>query len=275
MQVLVAVYLGIVGAIFGSYACATAYRIAGKVGSGSSASEKAKRRRSHCLSCGYMLQWYDLIPIISWATLRGRCRKCKKRIGWLEVLMEFGLGAIFAISYLFWPDGEIWGTCGLDGALGLAKLVTWLMLLVSLAISFVTDHKWGQLSTKVLVFSVLCSILFLTLDLAPANFAIAKNSSMWIGLLGSLAVLPGLYLVLYKFSKERWVGGGDYLLCLPFALVLHDLWLACLVLFLANALALFSFLIIRNKRIHFAPFLIIAFLAVFFIKDLALRFLMM
>ncbi len=41
MQVLVAVYLGIVGAIFGSYACATAYRIAGKVGSGSSATGHA------------------------------------------------------------------------------------------------------------------------------------------------------------------------------------------------------------------------------------------
>ncbi|HBL98500.1 TPA: hypothetical protein DDZ86_02555 [Candidatus Dependentiae bacterium] len=47
------------------------------------------RKRSHCPYCDRQLVWYELLPLISWVFLRGRCRTCKKTISWLYPLVEF------------------------------------------------------------------------------------------------------------------------------------------------------------------------------------------
>ena len=36
--------------------------------------------RSQCLNCQYQLRWFDMLPLISWLSLKGRCRKCRKPI---------------------------------------------------------------------------------------------------------------------------------------------------------------------------------------------------
>lgn len=36
--------------------------------------------RSYCPSCGHTLSWYDMIPVVSWLLLRGKCRQCRCRI---------------------------------------------------------------------------------------------------------------------------------------------------------------------------------------------------
>ncbi len=45
-------------------------------------------RRSHCIRCQQQLVWYDLIPILSWIRLRGKCRFCKQPISYLYLLIE-------------------------------------------------------------------------------------------------------------------------------------------------------------------------------------------
>jgi len=42
------------------------------------------------------LAWYDLIPVLSWALLRGRCRRCKQRIPIRYPLVELSTGVAFA-----------------------------------------------------------------------------------------------------------------------------------------------------------------------------------
>ncbi|WP_148248908.1 prepilin peptidase, partial [Staphylococcus aureus] len=37
-------------------------------------------RRSKCDYCNSSLKWYELMPIISFLLLKGRCRNCRKRI---------------------------------------------------------------------------------------------------------------------------------------------------------------------------------------------------
>lgn len=53
--------------------------------------------RSHCDSCGRSLSWYELIPIISFPALRGRCRTCKARVSLGVYAWEVG-GALFALA---------------------------------------------------------------------------------------------------------------------------------------------------------------------------------
>ncbi len=58
--------------------------------------------RSTCTACGTQIRMYDNIPIISWLTLRGHCRRCEAAIPAslfvLEVVGAF-LGALTAIRF--------------------------------------------------------------------------------------------------------------------------------------------------------------------------------
>jgi leader peptidase (prepilin peptidase)/N-methyltransferase len=44
--------------------------------------------RSACLTCGTQIAWYDNVPVVSWLLLRGRCRSCGERIGWIYPAVE-------------------------------------------------------------------------------------------------------------------------------------------------------------------------------------------
>lgn len=98
-----------------------------------------------------------------------------------------------------------------------------------------------------------------------------------MGLFGGLLILPGLYFVLYRFSKEKLVGGGDYLLTISMVLFIGRFELALTLLCVANLLALFLNVrkILRKKKtkIAFGPYLILGFWTVLFLSQEILRYL--
>ena len=55
---------------------------------------------SHCDACGHKLSFYDLVPVLSYLILRGRCRYCQAHIPLRVLLVEVGSGLIFFLSYL-------------------------------------------------------------------------------------------------------------------------------------------------------------------------------
>lgn len=69
---------------------------------------------SACMSCGERIAWYDNVPLVSWAMLRGRCRHCSTGIPFVYPAVElvtallvagcvlaFGLSARFAVAAAF------------------------------------------------------------------------------------------------------------------------------------------------------------------------------
>jgi prepilin signal peptidase PulO-like enzyme (type II secretory pathway) len=70
MIIVTAVLAALFGATLGSFAGVVASR--GVRGSMSG--------RSHCDNCERLLSWYELIPIVSYPALRGRCRTCHARV---------------------------------------------------------------------------------------------------------------------------------------------------------------------------------------------------
>lgn len=82
------------GIVIGSFLNVCIYRIPKK--------ENIATERSHCMSCGTQLKWYDLVPLFSWLFLRGKCRYCGKKISIQYPLIEFinGVGYvwIFAVN---------------------------------------------------------------------------------------------------------------------------------------------------------------------------------
>jgi leader peptidase (prepilin peptidase)/N-methyltransferase len=62
--------------------------------------------RSACPSCGTEIAWYDNVPLVSYAVLRGRCRSCKTRIGWRYPAVEFATAVLLVACFLQWGWSE-------------------------------------------------------------------------------------------------------------------------------------------------------------------------
>ena len=208
--------------------------------------------RSHCLHCGYELRWYDLIPLVSWLTLKGRCRNCHHPIGAMEPLIELGTAAFFVVSYLIWPFD-------LAQTSGVVLLAIWLAAGVGWAILFAYDARWFLLPDRV-------NFAVIGLGLLSAGVTIAASQDplgTFFSTLASIGILSGIYLVLFIVSKGQWIGFGDVKLGIGLGLMLGDWQLAFLALFLANLIGCFIALplMIRKKlertsHIPFGPLLI-------------------
>src|SRR4051812_1052005 len=64
--------------------------------------------RSECTFCHHQLAWYDLLPIISFLLIKGKCRYCHKKIGKEYVLVEFLSG--ITLAYLFYQYAPMFPT---------------------------------------------------------------------------------------------------------------------------------------------------------------------
>ena len=262
MTILWVIFLFLLGTCMGSFAIAHVWRFRATQKPDSKKLCHVKNDRSHCMKCGYRLRWVDLMPILSWVCLQGKCRKCKSNIGWLELTAEVALGALFVASYLLWPyDFGFWG---------IMMFIVWLLSLVVMTILFAYDLKWSLLPSLCLYFLLVCSVLFLSFSWLQDGFV---TGQIWT-LLGAIALLPGVYALLHIISKGAWVGDGDYILALSLALFLADWRLAFAVLFLANLLGSFVGIVgvmanrlDRKSRIPFGPMLIVALLIVFFLQE--------
>lgn len=214
-----------------------------------------KNDRSQCLHCGHQLAWYDLLPLVSWALLRGRCRYCRTWIGWFEPVIELSTAGLFALSYFFWPL-PLWSP------VSAVLLALWLIAAVGLVILFFYDAKWSYLPDKAMFPVIGVGVVAATVHIITA----INPAEVFVSTAAACMILSGLYYALYMFSGGRWVGFGDVKLGLALALLLADYRLALLTLFLANVIGCFIVLpgmishrLGRYSRVPFGPMLILGF----------------
>lgn len=94
--------LTILGLLFGSFANVCIWRIP--------RGEEVVRRPSHCPACGAGIRWYDNIPLLSFALLLGKCRRCRARIPWCYPAVELASAALFlSLALRFGPDWRLAG----------------------------------------------------------------------------------------------------------------------------------------------------------------------
>ncbi|MFZ1301024.1 MAG: prepilin peptidase [Candidatus Microsaccharimonas sp.] len=269
MEIAIYTALVLFGAALGSFAGATVWRLRAKQlqadkAAGEQYDHKEYTRlkkllnkktiddRSQCLHCSYALKWYDLIPIVSWLSLKGKCRNCHKPIGWFEFLIEIGVALFFVLSYTFWPGG-------VDSGLALAHFVLWLAAGVVMAMLFAYDAKWFLLPDRLNVALAVIGVGIVGISAAETQ----DITGTLLTAVGSVAILSGLYGVLYAVSKGRWVGFGDVKLGIGLGLILVDWQLALMALFLANFIGclvviplLASKKLKRTSHVPFGPLLI-------------------
>lgn len=90
---MIAIMFFIYGIVIGSFLNVLIYRLPIK--------ENFVSSRSHCMNCDYQLRWYDLVPLLSYIQLRGRCRNCKTKISVQYPLIELLNGAAYLGIYLY------------------------------------------------------------------------------------------------------------------------------------------------------------------------------
>lgn len=300
LQWIFLIFGAIFGAILGSFACCQAWRIRLR------SEGRELGNRSVCLHCGHRLSRLELIPIFSWLFLGGKCKKCKAKIGLIEIFSEIMMAIIFA-SFAFYTGLLIQQILQHAGPLVVAPLIVFevikLLLLFAIFtimwILLVYDKKWLQLPVNLLRLVIILSGVYflfnlytkyginLLIETRGNEVLLVKNSlhlqDIWqyllrdfLRFLGALLVLPGIYFVLYKFSRETLVGGGDFILLISVAFLLGRWELGVIELGLSNLLAaIFNYRMLKNPKnrqpFGFAPYIILACMITLFFQTEILR----
>lgn len=212
--------------------------------------EKIFGNKPHCDSCSHELSKKETIPLISYIIQQGRCRYCHSKIDILYPYMEFFTGLLFAVAYYsFGFSYELLIALG---------MVTLLMIVV------VSDITYLIIPDEVLIFF---SIYFIIIQLLNVGI---KSTITHIGT--GILLFSLMYLVMIignKALKKESLGGGDIKMMFLFGLVLDPL-LGTLAVFLGSlfALPMSIYLMKKNneKVIPFGPFLLIAFVFIYFTK---------
>lgn len=251
----------VLGLIFGSFVNALVWRLRQQERAGQkpkAESRKLKEQysilkgRSMCPHCHHELAARDLVPVLSWLTLGGKCRYCRKPISWQYPLVELLTAGLFVWSYLAWP-------LGMHGV-GLFQLIIWLVFVVAFVALAVYDLRWFLLPNRiVLPLIVLAAIEVVVVALWRQSWA-----DLWQPAVG-MVIIAGLFWGLFQVSQGAWIGGGDVKLAIALGLIAASPLRALLLLFISSLLGTLGSLpqLGRGRqglraRIPYGPYLLAA-----------------
>ena len=251
IEVMIFAIIVLLGLAFGSFITALTWRL--------HEGKDFVAGRSECESCGHVLSALDLMPVISWLMLGGRCRYCRQIVSWQNPAIEIATVLLFVVSYIYWPFPLV-------SPLAWASFGLWLVYIILLVALVVYDLRWMLLPDKLVFTLIALGLVDVDLRLASAgNLSIVSYIQQVA--LGAL-VFSGFYGFLYLISKGRWIGLGDVKLGLFIGIVLGwrqgfvALFMANLIGLVVVAPGLFTGKISIRSRIPFGPFLIAAFIIV-------------
>lgn len=248
--------MGILGTVIGSFLNVVIYRMH---------TGRSINGRSHCMTCGAYLKWYDLLPLVSYVSLRGKCRNCRAHIPSRYFIIELITGLTFILLWLHFQNN--------------------LLLFALNAIFFSVLIVLTVYDLRHLIIPDELTILLLATSIIYVVYEYSAFTSWKLPLTQVLAALAGagFYAALWYVSRGRWIGFGDAKLAVPlgivvgaggvFSLVVLSFWIGSII---SVAILLIQKLLKQGKtrllfhggpltmksEVPFAPFLILAFTAV-------------
>ncbi|MCX6731695.1 MAG: prepilin peptidase [Candidatus Parcubacteria bacterium] len=248
---LVEIFVFILGTIIGSFLNVVILRY--------NTGESIVKNRSRCFSCGKKLNWYELIPVLSFIIQKGRCRNCKNKISIQYPTIEIITGLLFLLIF--------------NLQFSVFKLFYFWAVFSVLIIIAVYDLKHQIIPDMfVYLFGILA---FLNLfGIWNLKIGIFKTWDFLAGII--FFVFFGL---IWLVSKGNWMGLGDAKLSLGIGwlLGLFKGILALLFSFWTGALVGIFLLFFFKKeynlksRIPFGPFLIWGIIIAFFFGDAIIK----
>jgi leader peptidase (prepilin peptidase)/N-methyltransferase len=192
------------------------------------------RPGSACMSCAAPIAWYDNVPLVSYALLRGRCRRCAAFIPPRDPAIELAFALLLAGCILAF---------GLTAEAAAAAIFCGALVVVT-----ATDLERRIVPNRVVLPAAAAVLVLRT---------IADPSPEWA--LGALAASGALFLVAFAYPSG--MGMGDVKLALLLGAMLGRTVGVALMLALILAFVPSAALLVRHGRrarklaIPFAPFL--------------------
>ncbi|OEC02369.1 prepilin peptidase [Lysinibacillus sphaericus] len=237
MEMAYTILVFVFGLVFGSFFNVVGLRVPMK--------ESLIQPPSHCTTCQRQLTPKDLIPVLSYIVLRGKCRSCGQKISWIYPLMELLTGILFTFSYWQFGFSE--------------EFIVALLLISLLVIVVVSDIAYMLMPDKVL----LCFLPLLVI-----GRMLAPLTPWWDSIVGAVFGFGILYSI--AVVSRGGIGGGDIKLFFLLGLVLGTIN-TLLTLFIAAFIGMVVGIIVlqvrqqgRKTPIPFGPSIALAAVIVYF-----------
>lgn len=233
--------------------------------------------RSRCPHCQKKLNWYELIPVVSFIVQKGKCRKCNKKISWQYPLVEILSGAVFGGVPLFLSNFYGLGRVPVDISLFYALAAVWILVFVVWLLIIFIDRLHYIIPNELNVVLLALGFFVVTLKNAitpsvlPFHTSFLKqfllifspSQGIWFNhILGALAA--GLFFTfLITISRGKAMGWGDAKLAFTSGFVVGwpEIALSLILAFVLGGAWGGSLLVLNKKKLSdklpFAPFLVV------------------
>ena len=159
------------------------------------------RPPSACGNCGLRLGPLDLVPVVSWVALRGRCRRCRNPIGVEPIVIELANVAVWVVFALRFSDDDI-----------IAVLPAFLIFGSVLVAQTAIDVREKRLPREI----TFAGIALGGVALVVGALVVGEPERIWMSLLGAalaLAIIGGIYAGSNAYyGKDVAFGFGDVIL---------------------------------------------------------------
>jgi len=251
---MLSVVVFILGLTVGSFLNCVIYRL--KTG------QNFLKGHSSCPHCLHQLKWYDLIPVLSFILLKGKCRYCKKPISWQYPLVELITGLLFLQIFNFQFSWTLSGGLSVEllfnefSIFNFLNLIYYWFIVSLLIVIFVYDLKWYVIPDKIVYPAIIIALIF------NFQFSIFNQFSIFKFSILSALGTSIFFLAIFLISRGKWLGFGDVKLAFFMGLFLGfpDILVALFLAFLIGAMIGLGLIIFKKKglksEIPFGPFLI-------------------
>ena len=224
--IILYIMIFLIGISIGSFLNVCIYRIPKK--------EDIVFERSHCMSCGNVLKWYELIPLFSFLVQGGKCRNCKTKLSVQYPLIELLNGLIYVWIFMakgFQPESILFCICA--SVLIVISVIDW--------------------RTYEIPFG--CNIIIGILGIVR----VFLNLAHWYDYVIGFFAVSGLFLIIYWITKGRGIGGGDIKLMAAAGLLLgwQNILLALMIGSIAGSVIHLTLMKVQGKDrvLAFGPYL--------------------
>ena len=191
MNLFFYILLFIIGTLFGSFYTLAVYRIPKR--------QDITHTHSYCPNCNHKLGFLDLIPILSYVFLRGKCRYCKEKIRPRYLILEALSGLLFvAMAFLMKFNLETISATKIAEYCFIVLYLTFIILIAGI------DKENRKIDKLVSVYGIVISIMYML------YLCIVEQANIYrygIYLIFYIVVLLLDTITLKKYAKNSYATG--------------------------------------------------------------------
>ena len=263
------------------------------------AKESAFKGHSFCPYCHKILAWWEMVPVLNYFYLKGRCSSCHHKLSLQYPIIEFCTGLFFALAcwrFFRFPliNLHLFTVFNLENILILINLFFWFYWLFVFLVISLYDLKKYLILSEVLIPAIVISFfwrIFLGVIIFLKHFTFLPQLNLLLGsqsyvfgnypyffsLILGIIFAGGLISLLVYTTKEKAMGWGDAILAIFIGLILGwpGAMIALIIAFLSGGFSSLILMLLKKKTLKsylpFAPFLSLGAVTVMLFGDIIIK----